>query len=134
MLSALVKRWVFIAGLVTAVLVTPNVIAGEELSGAKEYQRSCAACHGVGGEGDGPQAQALSVEPADLTILTKNNGGVFPDRKVLETIDGRWFVFMHRNRTMPVWGSRYSSKLGGDEQAVRDRILELVQYIKSIQE
>lgn len=28
--------------------------------GAKEFRAKCAACHGVGGKGDGPQAASLS--------------------------------------------------------------------------
>lgn len=108
--------------------------AEEELSGAEEYLRSCASCHGAGGLGDGPDAGSLSDKPTDLTSIARNNGGVFPERRVLETIDGRWFVFTHGDRDMPVWGERYSSQMGGDERAVRARVLKLVQYIESIQQ
>ena len=130
---AFVPRHSFLAPLLTVLLLVTPANAEDELSGAEEYRKSCASCHGVYGRGDGPQAGSLSVTPTDLTVIARNNSGIFPERRVLETIDGRWFVFTHGDRDMPVWGERYSSELGGDEQAVRARVLKLVQYIESIQ-
>ena len=121
------------AACVTALLGLPAV-AEQELSGAEEYSRSCAICHGSSGKGDGPKVASLNIKPTDLTVITKNNDGVFPERWVLETIDGRWFVFTHGDRDMPVWGERYSSEMDGDEYAVRARVLNLVNHIRSIQE
>ncbi len=34
--------------------------------GKAVYQRHCQGCHGVGGWGDGPEAQALKVAPANF--------------------------------------------------------------------
>ena len=34
--------------------------------GKAVYQRHCQSCHGVGGLGDGPDAQALKVAPANF--------------------------------------------------------------------
>jgi Cytochrome c len=45
--------------------------------GKREFQRSCATCHGVDATGNGPAAAALLVKPADLTQLAKRHGGVF---------------------------------------------------------
>jgi copper resistance protein D len=36
-------------------------------SGSHIYQETCAACHGVGGYGDGPNRKGLVPKPADLT-------------------------------------------------------------------
>ncbi len=132
MLFTIARQWACIAGCLTALLGFP-AIAEEELSGAEEYRRSCGSCHGASGIGDGPQVASLNIEPTDLTVIARNNGGVFPERRVLETIDGRWFVFTHGDRDMPVWGARYSSEMGGDEYAVRARVLKLVDHIRSIQ-
>jgi len=47
----------------------PNPIAVDEESlaaGAEVYAASCALCHGVTGEGDGPAAAGLEMPPADL--------------------------------------------------------------------
>ena len=45
--------------------LTLNVSSQDLSSGGQLYQQSCAACHGVSGEGDGPQAADLSIP--DLT-------------------------------------------------------------------
>jgi mono/diheme cytochrome c family protein len=39
--------------------------------GKYEYQAGCAACHGTDGKGGGPVSSALTVRPADLTVLAK---------------------------------------------------------------
>ncbi len=124
--------------------------AEEDTIGSDEYRISCLSCHGVGGRGNGPLAQFLTVKPTDLTMLAKNNGGQYPNLKaghypflrVYQVIDGRADVAVHGERAMPVWGNRYLaeqpggvSSHGGDyEKVVRGRILELVYYIQSIQQ
>jgi len=55
----------------------------------REYETHCAVCHGLGGKGDGVFAAQLksgTVVP-DLTGLAKGNNGVFPFKRVYETID-----------------------------------------------
>jgi len=37
------------------------------LLGKEIYARTCAACHGIGGEGDGPVAAALPTKPSSFT-------------------------------------------------------------------
>ena len=119
--------------------------AEEELIGSAEYEYSCLSCHGVGGRGDGPMAEYLTVKPSDLTAISKNNDGVFPLLDVFMVIDGRTTVGPHGVRQtegweMPVWGARYQKEIGdtygpyGAEQVIRARILELVFYIQSIQQ
>lgn len=127
-----------------------TAFAEEETIGADEYRISCLSCHGVGGRGDGPLAKYLTVKPADLTALARNNGGQYPNLKagtfpflrVYQIIDGRSVVGAHGDRAMPVWGQRYRAQLpagvaryGGEyEKIVRGRILELVYYLQSIQQ
>lgn len=135
-----------------ALLFATSVAAEEETIGSDEYRVSCLSCHGVGGRGDGPLAQYLTVEPTDLTTLARNNGGQYPNLKagaypflrVYQVIDGRADVALHGDRAMPVWGSRYLMEqpiavqegpyAGAYEKVVRGRILELVYYIQSIQQ
>lgn len=131
-------------GLVLA--LAPSVSTAEEnVIGADEYAASCLACHGAGGRGDGPMAEFLTVEPSDLTQITKNNDGVFPLLDVFQVVDGRTVLGAHGVRhsegwEMPVWGARYKAEAGdkfgpyGGEAAVRARILELVFYIQAIQQ
>ena len=69
------------------------------------------------------------------------NDGEFPFDRVFQVIDGRDDIAAHGDRQMPVWGDRYMersmSEYGPDELnrlRVRSRILELTNYIQSIQE
>lgn len=129
-----------------ALAVAPiSVSAEEDLIGADEYEAACLACHGVGGKGDGPMAEYLSVTPSDLTAIAKNNEGVFPLLEIFQIIDGRTELGAHGVRhtegwEMPIWGDRYKEQAGskygpyGSEQAVRARILELVFYLQAIQQ
>ncbi len=127
--------------LATAFAVTATATLAEEQEiGAEEFQRSCAVCHGEGGRGDGSMAAILKVPPADLTVLSKNNGGTFPLRGAFETIDGRNNVRGHGDREMPIWGNTYKfeadSRFGpdfGEWEAVA-RMLALVFYLQTIQE
>ena len=93
-------------------------------TGKYEYETHCAVCHGLSGKGDGIFADQLksgSVVP-NLTELSKKNNGVFPFKRVYETIaSGK--VSAHGTREMPIWGERY----------VRARMLALTKYINRLQ-
>ena len=113
--------------------------AQDEHLGITEYELACMACHGVDGRGDGPLAKTLKARPADLTQISKTNGGRFPTRKVGEMIDGRAAVAAHGSREMPVWGDRYRAAESGDspkmvEQRARAQIDALVKYLQTLQE
>jgi len=143
--------WAF--GVIVGLMIlfaSTAVQAEEDTIGSDEYRTACLSCHGVGGRGDGPLAKFLTVKPTDLTALSKNNGGQYPNLKagtypflrIYQIIDGRAAVEAHGDRAMPVWGDRYRQQLpamytayGGEyEKLVRGRILELVYYIQSIQQ
>jgi mono/diheme cytochrome c family protein len=108
-----------------------HAAAQEADVGKTEYLSSCAACHGSEAKGDGPVGKELKTPPTDLTVLAKNNKGVFPYDMVYETIDGRHTVASHGTREMPVWGYRF-----GPPQAYRlkNRILAVIDYLKSLQQ
>jgi mono/diheme cytochrome c family protein len=112
--------------------------------GKNEYVRSCAACHGMTGKGNGPVAKSLSQPPADLTRLSEANGGVFPVSRVYDVIDGRIEVMTHGTREMPGWGEVYgrevTSRVPRDvltkemvEVMVRVRILGLIEHLSTLQ-
>jgi mono/diheme cytochrome c family protein len=108
-------------------------------AGNREFQRSCATCHGVDAKGSGPSAAALNVKPADLTQLSKQHGGVFLFWRVYEKISGKDEAPIrgHGTREMPVWGERFRLEPNAsDEQymGVRGRLLALVHYLESIQQ
>ena len=106
-----------------------------------EFMNSCASCHGADGKGAGFLTRLFrGVDPGDLTQLAANNDGVFPYDSVYQVIDGRDDIAAHGDRKMPVWGDRYMAssmtQFGPDEVnqfRVRSRILELTNFIQSIQ-
>jgi mono/diheme cytochrome c family protein len=61
--------------------------------GKAVYQRHCQACHGVGGLGDGPDAKALKVAPANFHRFSSF---LKSDEELLRTIEhGVVFSPMH---------------------------------------
>jgi len=117
----------------------PEMIApGKITTGALEYRRYCAACHGPNGKGNGPVAAALKNEPTDLTQITKEHAGRFPDDLVRSYIDGTQMIPVHGTSEMPIWGNEFSKGSPGlskrMQYEVNTRIRLLVEYIKSIQE
>lgn len=108
--------------------------------GLSEYEIACMPCHGVNGQGDGPDAAKLSKPPADLSRLEVNNGGTFPEQRVRDMIDGRADVKSHGPREMPVWGRRYRVPIDTSDTSkeadkrARALIDALVEYLKTLQE
>ena len=110
--------------------------------GKREYDSNCAVCHATDGKGQGPYREFLDVAPSDLTVLAKNNQGVFPINRVYEVIDGREAVKAHGPREMPIWGTEYSIKAAelytdvpyNSEAYVRNRVLALIDYLYRIQQ
>jgi mono/diheme cytochrome c family protein len=119
-------------------------------TGKFEYQVGCAACHGSDAKGMGPVASLFGKPPADLTVLARNNGDVFPFNSVYEVIDGRKAVLAHGSRDMPIWGDRYTPSPNraaapdasnaflnpayDPETIVRMRILGVIDYLTRIQQ
>ena len=61
-------RLLFVPAYPTSFFASPTGFAATSIvHGAALFQSNCAACHGVGGTGNGPQAASLSIPPADLT-------------------------------------------------------------------
>ena len=114
---------------------------GTQSIGKMEFQKNCAACHGAGGKGDGPFIEFMKQKPADLTTISKRNGGVFPQAKVYEWIRDANRIRAHGTAEMPIWGERYSEEIierygpdyTGPGSSVQERILELVFYLGTIQ-
>jgi mono/diheme cytochrome c family protein len=96
-----------------------------------EYEATCAECHGQNGKGDGPVSVELRTKPSDLTLIAERNGGVFPADVLYRIIDGRKTIRAHGTFEMPVWGPVYLRAASEDD--VRNRILAIVAYLKSLQ-
>lgn len=119
--------------------------------GKSEFQSSCASCHGADAKGKGPVSDQLKIPPPDLTMLAKNNNGVFPTEAVYETVNGSKTVRAHGPREMPIWGERFNPivnlphsvdpsywTMAGPEQSpevvVRKRILAVIDYLTRVQQ
>ena len=103
-------------------------------SGREMFMSYCASCHGKDAKGNGPAAAALNAAPADLTSLAKQNAGKYPDMKVTSILRGQGKVVAHGTQEMPVWGPLFWRMSQGHEGEVQQRIANLSNYIKSLQE
>lgn len=110
--------------------------------GKAEFEAACAVCHGVTGKGNGPMAGQLINRVPDLTVLARNNYGVFPFDRVVQIIDGRQEVKTHGPREMPIWGRAFNMQtsiffenypLHDAESGARSRILALTEYLYRLQ-
>lgn len=106
--------------------------------GEQIFMDNCAVCHGKDARGDGPMAAELKTQPANLTVLAKENGGTFPSQEVYRVIDGSAatgsLARAHGPQEMPVWGTVFSKRMAGSDQAAKNRIKAVERYLQSIQE
>ena len=108
--------------------------------GKRDFESSCAMCHGAGGKGDGSYALFHELKMPDLTVVTARNRGEFPYARVAEIIDGRHSTIIHGIPGMPIWGDIYSAKAAAEchkthcdpESAVRARVRALTEYIRRL--
>jgi mono/diheme cytochrome c family protein len=123
----------------TDLTLTPG---GKVVSGGDEYRKFCAQCHGTNGKGDGPVASELKTPPGDLTLLSKNNNGIFPYKKVFESISGKNVIKSHGTREMPIYSLALAMppQHGGGGSVRKSQyqidleIKRITDYIKSIQQ
>lgn len=137
--------YIAISSLVGAAMLAVPISANAQVVniGEEIFQTRCAVCHNTDGKGSGPFAGELTQKVPDLTVLQKNNGGVFPFQRVYEMIDGQQAVAAHGTREMPIWGNYFNDQAPemtapfGTEADyalfVRNRILGLIGYLSTIQ-
>ena len=126
------------AAVATGQTKPPATAAYERLiysvKGPDLYRAHCAACHGLDGQGGGSAAPALKVKPADLTVLSKNNGGKFPAERIGRIISGdEPSLLSHGSREMPVWGPIFH-QIENDQDFGNVRVQNLLKYLGSIQQ
>ena len=104
---------------------------------SQDFADYCVACHGAGGKGDGPLAADLAKAPADLTGLSKRNGGEFPTTRVMAQI---WGYAGGKGRgIMPDFAPLMEGDLvpydGGDgiETPTPVRLVAIAEYLKGLQ-
>lgn len=138
------KPLLLLALLLLLLALSPGILPAQEVGatvdefaltakGRVSYNLFCRSCHGEWGKGDGSVAEVLKVAPADLTMINSRNDGEFPFDKVYKIIDGRQGVRGHGS-DMPIWGNAFKeTEVTTDELVVKEKIIELVYYLKSIQ-
>ncbi|WP_319826265.1 cytochrome c [Thalassovita sp.] len=110
----------------------------EPVEGQRLFADNCAVCHGMDGRGGGDLAADLDTAPADLTLISRRAGGVFPTAGVLSQIDG-YTRMKGRDQVMPEYGALLRGdtvpvQLAEDEFSPVPRPLAaLVTYLESIQ-
>jgi len=113
---------------------TVPAIYTDPTSGRQMFDAYCAACHGQSGTGNGPAAPALKVPPTNLTLLSKQHGGKFPETHVVLAIKGDSQTSAHGNQQMPVWGNIFRSMGETSDGNVQLRIRNLTTYIEGMQQ
>jgi mono/diheme cytochrome c family protein len=126
-------RWPFAqAALISALCLAGISPALSQSNGQQEFERHCALCHGLDGRGSGPLADAMKLVPTDLTRLAARNNGEFPSNRVADVIRNGGAVLGHGSSAMLAWGNYFAEK--GQPKVAKERIAELVGYIKSLQQ
>ena len=83
----------------------------------------------------------LTSRPSDLTVLSRENGGVFPVSAVFDTINGTDGVGAHGSAEMPAWGQTFRMRVEVDPDFPPDarqayaqaRVLALVEHLAALQ-
>lgn len=100
--------------------------------GQKTFRTYCSSCHGQEALGNGPLADDLKVQPANLTELSEKNGGEFPYEMVITTIEHGRSVRGHGTEDMPAWGNAFKMTSETEEEA-KAKMSELAHFLWSKQ-
>ena len=105
--------------------------------GKQMFMNFCAPCHGLDGRGQGPVAASLKQQPANLALLSKKNGGKFPEAHIVSVLQFGSANPAHGTAQMPIWGPMLG-KMDSASMSASDarslRISNLVLYLRSLQE
>ncbi len=102
-------------------------------NGKQMFVNYCASCHGVDGKGDGPVAASLKMPPTDLTLLSKNNNGKFPDSHLFAVLQYGSEIPSHGTAEMPVWGPILGRLDRANPDVKKLRMSNLIRYLETLQ-
>jgi mono/diheme cytochrome c family protein len=128
------RAWGLILGLLVIGQSTTNAADGNQ--GKVMFMQYCSSCHGQDGRGSGSVSEFLKVKVPDLTLLKKENKGVYPMDEVMAAIDGRRKSRLHGNPKMPVWGESFSREVKDPKSAEATtsvKVRAIAEYIATIQ-
>ena len=97
------------------------------------FSSLCTPCHGVDGKGHGPIVIEYKTPPVDLTVLSQNNHGRFPEAHVIHVLEFGADVPSHTSVEMPVWGPKLGKINQKDPNDKELRIHSLSHYLETIQ-
>lgn len=101
--------------------------------GYDHFVEHCVVCHGE--DAKGVTVDTLSVQPPDLTLITKRRSqNEFPVMTIAKIIDGRTYIKSHGSRAMPIWGDVFSKQDYMTEDEIRGKLGEIVAYLINIQD
>ena len=113
--------------------VTIPVTKTTATNGKQMYANYCAPCHGVDGRGQGPVSSALRTPPTDLTVLSRNNHGKYPDAHVVAVLQNGVEIQSQGSTDMPVWGPILAKMNQGNLQDRMLRVSNLSRYLETMQ-
>jgi mono/diheme cytochrome c family protein len=97
------------------------------------YSNYCAPCHGVNGKGNGPFASSLKRTPPDLSLLSRKNNGVFPEKHVIGVIGRGTSASGHDRAGMPDWAQTLDKIDQTNKMDTPLRISNLSKYVGTLQ-
>jgi mono/diheme cytochrome c family protein len=114
----------------------PKALPKVDLAAGKElYHQHCSTCHGNDGKGSGTMYDPNSadksrrVPPVDLTVMSQQNAGKFPEDRVRDAIYSKKPIPGHGN---PGYGDVfYNQKY--NPKVIDARVRNVTAYIESIQ-
>jgi mono/diheme cytochrome c family protein len=132
LLGTVVAAGIWFAGQPSANATTP-VNKATSTDGKEMFATFCTPCHGVDGRGHGPAVAAQKAPPIDLTVLSKNNHGKFPEAHVVHVLKYGAEVPSHTSVEMPVWGPILGKINPKDPNDGTVRINNLSRFLQTIQ-
>ena len=102
-------------------------------SGKQMYANYCTPCHGVDGRGHGQYASILKRQPVDLSMLTRNNRGRFPETHIVSALQFGSAIAPRGTDEMPAWGPILGKMNQANPQEVLLRISNLSRYLETLQ-
>ena len=109
--------------------------AADAKQGKEMYTQYCSSCHGPDGKGSGSVSAFLKVKVPDLTLLKKNNKGIYPVDQIILAIDGRRKLRSHGDPKMPVWGESFSREVKDPKsaEAAGSKEKAIAEYVATLQ-